>query len=265
MSHSPSVMSATAVACNVCHEQSNLLGQTAVLKKHPVRYFRCEHCGFIQTEKPYWLHEAYSTAIAGQDVGIMARNLFNRAVTTAVLNLHFPKATRLVDFGAGHGILVRMMRDLGFNFVWLDRYASNDYARGFEHKAGDKYEFLTAFEVLEHLENPVADLGELMDLSDNLFVSTELVPEPVPRPPDWWYYVPTSGQHVSFYTRKALQILAKRFGRTVLSRGSYHLFSREPQSESKYRLATNFNTARLINRLHRRQGLLESDFKLMTR
>ena len=96
-----------------------------------MQYFRCDYCGFIQTEKPYWLHEAYSTAIAAQDVGILARNLMNRRVTAALLKVLFPDATKLVDFGAGHGILVRLMRDLGFDFVWMDRYASNDYARGF--------------------------------------------------------------------------------------------------------------------------------------
>ena len=89
-------------------------GQTEVLKKYKVRYFRCEQCGFIQTEQcRTGFEEAYSSAIARQDVGIMQRNLINCEITSAVLNLLYPRVSRAVDFGAGHGILVRLMRDEG--------------------------------------------------------------------------------------------------------------------------------------------------------
>jgi hypothetical protein len=87
-----------------------------------------------------------------QDVGIMLRNLMNREVASAVLNLLFPKMSSAVDFGAGHGVFVRLMRDRGFNFFWSDLHATNDYARGFEYQEGSTYDFLTAFEVLGALD-----------------------------------------------------------------------------------------------------------------
>lgn len=195
----------------------------------------------------------------------MGRNLHNVRVTAGLLNLCFPTAQRLVDVGAGHGVFVRMMRDIGFNFLWMDRYASNDYARGFECQAGMKYEFLTAFEVLEHLENPIADMAEWMEMSENVFVSTVLVPKEPPRPPDWWYYAQSSGQHISFYTARTLQVIADRFGRALVSDGDYHLFTRTPLSEIKFRLAMNRKTARLINLLRPRPSLIDSDFQRMTR
>jgi 2-polyprenyl-3-methyl-5-hydroxy-6-metoxy-1,4-benzoquinol methylase len=244
---------------------SHLFGQIEVLRKYPVEYFRCEQCGFMQTEAPFWLEEAYSTAIARQDVGIMQRNLVNCELTSAVLSLFFPKASNALDFGAGHGVFVRLMRDRGFHFAWLDRYATNDYARGFEYQESAKYEFLTAFEVLEHLTDPVSDLAGMMELSDNVFVSTFTVPEPVPALSDWWYYSPTSGQHVSIYTRRSLEILAAHFGRRLLSHGSYHLFTKEPKSDTLFSLATRFRIARMVNRMYRRQSLVESDLATMTR
>ncbi len=97
--------------CKVCSRPSALFGETPVLRKYRVQYFCCEGCGFIRTEEPYWLEEAYSTAIANQDVGIMQRNLANCELTSAVLNLFFPKVSSAVDFGVGHGVLVRLMRD----------------------------------------------------------------------------------------------------------------------------------------------------------
>jgi hypothetical protein len=171
--------------CNICGQLSLPLDKIEVLKKYHVQYFRCGTCGFIQTETPYWLNEAYTSAIASQDVGIMQRNLQNCEVTSAVLNLLFPEASAALDFGGGHGILVRLMRDRGFRFSWFDRHATNDYAHGFEHMEFQFYDFLTAFEVLEHLAEPITDISTVMKLSSNVLVSTCLVPEPTPKLTEW--------------------------------------------------------------------------------
>jgi 2-polyprenyl-3-methyl-5-hydroxy-6-metoxy-1,4-benzoquinol methylase len=251
--------------CKICGSPSSFFGETDVLKRYRVQYFRCEACGFIQTETPYWLEEAYSSAIACQDVGIMQRNLSNCELTSAVLNLLFPNISRAIDYGGGHGIFVRLMRDKGFDFYWSDLHATNDYARGFECKEGSNYDFLTAFEVLEHLVDPVAGLSKLMSLSDNVFVSTCLVPEPAPGLSEWWYYVPSTGQHISFYTAESLRHLAARFGRNLLSVGPYHLFTKSPQRSHLYRAAISSRIARIVNRIYRRPGLTDSDFQMMIR
>ena len=249
--------------CRICGSESEFFDEGIVLRKHPVKYFRCTHCGFIQTETPYWLDEAYSSAIARQDVGIMQRNLLNRELTCGLLHLMQPGVRRCVDFGAGHGMFVRLMRDRGFDFRWYDRHASNDYARGFEYQEGELCEFLTAFEVLEHLVDPVNDLLAAMQISENLFVSTMLVPQPVPKLSDWWYFLPSTGQHVSFYTHGSLEILARRFGRHLLSHGPYHLFTKKPASSYRFRLAMSYRAATMLNKLYRRPSMVEADFRLM--
>jgi hypothetical protein len=249
--------------CRVCGEQAGFFDEATVLRKYTVRYDRCATCGFIQTESPYWLEEAYSSAIAMQDVGIMGRNLVNCELTTAVLNLLLPEVQRCVDYGAGHGVFVRLMRDRGFDFRWYDRHASNDYARGFEYEPGQPCDLLTSFEVLEHLTDPVADLAEMMNLSENLFISTLPVPNPTPKVSDWWYFMPSSGQHISFYTPESLQYLANRFQRHLLSRGAFHLFTRKPRSAAMFRVATSFRFSRVANLFFRRPSLLEADFQKM--
>ena len=195
----------------------------------------------------------------------MQRNLINCEVTSAILNLLFPEISIGLDFGAGHGIFVRLMRDRGFNFFWSDLYATNDYARGFECKQNSGFDFLTSFEVLEHIVDPVSGIEEMMNLSGNVLVSTCLVPEPAPGINDWWYFVPTTGQHISFYSEKCLRLLAAHFGRNLLSADPYHLFTRKPVSPSLFKLACHGKFARLINMLYRRSSLLDPDFQQMTK
>ena len=109
------------------------------------------------------------------------------------------------------------MRDRGFNFFWQDLYAKNIHARTFEHEEGARYDLVTAFELMEHLPDPLEGMAPIFALSDNVLTTTLLAPDPPPAPPNWWYYVVRGGQHVSFYTPAALQQLAKHFGRHVVS------------------------------------------------
>jgi 2-polyprenyl-3-methyl-5-hydroxy-6-metoxy-1,4-benzoquinol methylase len=245
--------------------QSEHFDDAKVLRKYLVKYYRCTSCGFLQTETPYWLEEAYSSAISKLDTGILARNLSNQSITTAILNLLLPDAKTFLDYGAGHGIFVRLMRDKGFDFSWYDLHATNDYARGFEHVEGDTYDFLTSFEVLEHLVDPVAELSAMMSRSSNVFVSTFLLPRPTPKVADWWYYSPISGQHISFYTLDALHLLARRFNRHLLSHGAHHLFAAAPKSKLLFRLAISQRASHVLNRLRRRRSLTESDLEAMSK
>lgn len=246
--------------CAICSTAPADFGQANILNKYQVAYYRCPKCGFIQTEEPYWLEEAYADALQIMDVGIMQRNLATCVATSAVISLLFPAANRFLDYGGGHGTFVRLMRDRGFNFFWQDMYAENVHSRTFEHIADARYDMVTAFELLEHLPNPLKDIAPAFALSDNLLFTTTLTPDPPPTPPNWWYYAVRGGQHVSFYTHAALKELARHFGRHVLSSGAYHLFTREPVSPLKFRLACGSRTAALINKLRRRQSLIPSDF-----
>jgi len=87
-----------------------------------------------------------------------------------------------LDYGGGHGVFVRIMRDFGFDFRWSDCYATNIYARGFEGDVHLRHELVTAFEVFEHLVDVRAELAALFEPRHRyILVSTLVVAESTQR------------------------------------------------------------------------------------
>jgi hypothetical protein len=212
--------------CRVCKTLAMKLF-TAELLGCAVQYFECSCCGYVQTEAPFWLDHAYAAAINDSDTGIMWRNRVNtQVVLMTLLTLRVPRE-RVVDFAGGYGLLVRQLRDFGVNALWRDKYCTNLVAKGFEHK-DEPATLITAFEVFEHLVEPVEALEYMLTIAPNVLLSTEIMPTPTPAQGDWWYYGCEHGQHVGFYRVKTLQNMAERFGCRLITDGhTYHLFTRD--------------------------------------
>jgi len=252
--------------CKICFNKTNKIFTCKILRKYDVSYYRCDNCLFIQTEEPYWLNEAYRLgAIGALDVGIMSRNLMlvnrtEKILSTLFLNL---KGLTGVDYGGGHGIFVRMMRDLGFNFYRQDMYAENLYARYFDVKdlpIDKKFNILTAFEVFEHLPNPLEEIKRMFDYADILLLSTELQPsDEIPILAKWWYLVPEGGQHISFFNEITFQEIANIFKVNYYTdHQSLHILSKKTLSTNPF-LSAEINIKskknylqRIVNKLNKK-------------
>ncbi len=249
--------------CKICNTKLNFFDSSLILNKYKIQYYKCENCGIICTEKPYWLEESYSTAITSSDIGIISRNFSFTEGLKRIIPVIFPTAKSFLDYGGGYGIFVRRMRDLGFDFEWYDKYCENIFAKGHEQKK-NHYNVVTAFELFEHLEDPVNTCKELLSLGDNLIFSTELLPVPNPKPQEWWYYCTDHGQHIFFYEKKSLEMLAKMYNKHYYSINGFHIFSSEVLNikEIKWKLSAGL-IGKIYRRLNRdnRTSLLESDYK----
>jgi hypothetical protein len=205
--------------CRICNSQTTLIHKGRILNKYDISYFQCENCQFIQTESPYWLAEAYTEAIASTDVGLVGRNLLFKEMTEDILTKLFPECKSMVDYGGGYGLFVRMMRDRGFDYYRQDNFCKNLFAEYFDVKDRviKAFDFLTAFEVFEHLSDPLKEIETMFSYAPTILFSTILIPSSLDDFKQWWYLSSMSGQHVSFYSYKSLEQIANNFSKKLYS------------------------------------------------
>jgi Methyltransferase domain len=219
--------------CTLCGGDRQHHFTQRILNKYDVDYFYCNHCGFLQTEQPHWLDEAYGNAIADADTGLVARNVNISGKLSNVLLFLFGKDGRYLDTAGGYGMLTRLMRDIGFDFYWSDPYCENILSKGFELATTEPpFTAITAFEVLEHVYDPLEFISSSLDRAQTstLIFSTELFSGSPPAFSDWYYYLPGTGQHISFYQLKTLQFIADKLSLQLHSYGNLHVLTNEKKS-----------------------------------
>lgn len=247
--------------CCLCGESTRPLFSERVLSHHMVRYFSCPNCRLVRSESPFWLEEAYQSAIAGSDVSLVARNVCMSRITQLLLRVMYRGNESYLDYGGGYGMLTRLMRDAGFDFTHYDPLCPNIFARGFSTSGlgGKRFALATAFEVLEHLTAPLDHLDAILSVADSLLFTTELISDPPPRPNDWAYYCFHTGQHITFYSHTTLQKIADRCHKRLYSHGTIHLLTGKRLPSSLYRLVTSSRIARLAPLLPGRQAFTDRD------
>jgi hypothetical protein len=256
-------MSVHSGPCRLCGGAVQHRFDGLLLHRHRAHYAECSACGSLQTQPPHWLDEAYAEGnLSRLDTGAAQRNLDNLGavlVLARVLGLQ-----QVVDHGGGDGLLVRLLRDRLLQARVFDRHAQPRYAAGFAVEGtslgrgadmgtgtgtgtGQTWpQLVLAFEVLEHFAQPATDLDALFDTQPlALLVSTDAW---AGQGPDWWYLAPDTGQHVFFYSRRALAQIAAQRGYRLLRTGGYWLFLRQG-SFSRWRAVL---ARRLLSRSLRR-------------
>ena len=210
--------------CPICASERSVVFSATVLAKYLSDYLKCGACGFLGARDPVWLEEAYKSAIVDIDTAVLARARDLEPRLICILRPLLREEAVFADIGAGYGVLVRAMRDIGLDFRWSDLHCANLLARGFELGA-EQCEAITAIEVLEHAVDPVEFLSEALHRTGAsvAVLTTELLPEPVPDPASWWYYAFETGQHVSFFERRTLSLLAAKLGLRLRTRRNLHV------------------------------------------
>ena len=218
--------------CPLCGAARRICFRTRLLSKYDVDYWHCPKCGLVQPETPFWLDEAYSSAITSTDIGLVERNLMNSRRVACLLYFCFDRQRRYLDLGGGYGLFTRIMRDIGFDYYWSDQYCQNLFAVGLEAKTAPKpFTALSAFEVMEHVLDPLDFARSHLEqyeaktliFSQDLYQAT---PQGDPPPPEeWGYYSPGHGQHISLYEAQTLDTLAAKLNLRRYSYRTTHILT----------------------------------------
>lgn len=254
--------------CKICNSENFKIFDSNILNKYRVSYYKCGTCDFVQTDNPFWLNEAYSSAITSQDIGLLNRNIYFAPLVSCLIKFFFDSRGKFLDYGGGYGVFVRIMRDLGFNFKRFDIYCDNLFAVGFDCAEDEFFELIVSMEVFEHLVDPLSEFENMLNKSSNIFFTTELQPVNWNNSSDWWYVMPETGQHISLYSSATLIFIAKKYNLNLYSNGkNFHLFTKKKINQSLFKLISNRHVYIILNKLfYKKSSLLWSDYsEIVTR
>jgi hypothetical protein len=160
------------------------------------------------------------------------------------------------------------MRDKGFNFFRQDKYCENIFAKHFDiiDTNIQRFELATAFEVFEHLANPMQEIDEILIYSDSILFSTVLQPSENINPNNWWYISPEIGQHIALYHYDSLKTIAKLKGLNLYSDGKYlHLLTKKKINSTLFKFLCHNKIANILSFLLAKKdnSLVQQDYQYL--
>jgi len=227
----PQVADPHPIECKVCAGPSPLFGVVDFHKScieaqgrrlefsgYPVYYRRCRHCGFVFTTAfDSWDWDAYRQHIYNDGYIVVDPEFVEvrPSGNARLVAMSLPAArssSSILDFGGGTGLFASRLRDDGFTAATYDPFSS------FNQLPQEKFDFITCFEVMEHVPSPkdtVATMVSLLKQPGIILFSTLVQPENFDAIGlNWWYASPRNG-HISLYSLHALALLFQPHGMKV--------------------------------------------------
>ena len=213
--------------CPICQGASSIIGaKEGVRIKKTFNFLRCDSCKFTFVGNPHTKYtEIYDECYyqgKGSDPGVNYAQEFENPNTTSriiewegIRQLANQQAgEQWLDFGCGHGGLVRYITNLDGQIEGMDTGAWAEKAKqsGINivteeeiEKTGKKYDIITAIEVIEHIVLPVEALitmRKLLKPGGRLIITTGNA-DAAPKQFTNWGYV-NGDVHVSYFTPATL-------------------------------------------------------------
>lgn len=201
----------------------------------PIYYYECSNCKFIfNVAFDNFSSFGWTEFIYNQDYYSKIDLAYEQKRPKLDAELVFFLVTAIgrkkivgLDYGGGNGKLASILQKKGIKYSSYDPFGFSNI----DLIRAPKFNFISAFEVLEHTTNPLRTFQEIVDLGSDKFIlvlSTQTHDDLINNEHrlSWTYVAPRNG-HVSIYSKQTLTLLGNQFGLSHLpvSRG-LHLFSR---------------------------------------
>ncbi len=197
--------------CRLCSANSILKFSNTILNKYQINYFECDNCSSLQTEEPYWLNEAYEDWITKYDTGAYART--EKTSLVSLFLCKYFNFKNVIDLGGGDGLFCRILRDYYINCYTSDKYSKNLYSKIFTKPDFKSPDLLTCFESVEHFENPQEEFDKIFKLKPKMLLMTTSIYKNQAK--NWDYFEFQTGQHIFFFSKKALSMIGKKYNYEV--------------------------------------------------
>jgi hypothetical protein len=189
----------------------------------PIYYYKCSHCGFIFTDEfDAATKEEFEQYIYNDDYIIVdpdyenARPQNNAKMISEMFGRQLAGLTML-DYGGGNGTLARLLSQT--EVIQADCY--DPFHTTNSARPEQKYKLVTAFEVVEHVPDPLVTFREISSFMDEkesvLLFSTLIQPDNIDTMKTrWWYIGPRNG-HISIHSFKSLSLCLASVGLNLAS------------------------------------------------
>ena len=195
--------------------------------------YRCDKCGFMQCTEVADTVNFYQALEdpeyeAGRSLRLLQAKAILKTVIQTISVLH--SGSRLLDIGAGSGILVEAATNMGFDAEgiepsnWLQALAVKNGCRVHSgvlpHPAvNGPFDAVTIIDVIEHVDDPRALLKSAASLVSQSGVVVIVTPDAgsiLARLMGWrwWHY---RIAHVGYFTRHNLELACQRGGLRVVA------------------------------------------------
>jgi len=198
--------------CLICGNETVSVVDTQI----KVTYSVCNNCHFIHKDKEFHVdrkeeNRQYSLHNNSfESEGYV--KIFVDLIHDYIKPLGITK--KVLEYGSGPGpVLKELLVREGYSVFDFDPYFNDNL----EYQ-DNMYELITSTEVVEHFNNPLADfkhLSSLLESKGYLVIMTRFRTMELPEFLNWWYRRDTT--HVSFYTLKTLEVIAKKFNLNLVT------------------------------------------------
>lgn len=194
------------MTCPACKNQSYQL-----FIKNETTYFECSMCNTVHSGP---LDNSGKVGGGFEEERNQNENHIRlERFSDLLYSLNVTDTGRVLDFGCGHGMLVRYLLESGFDADGYDKF--NPDFDSFE--PGKKYDIVSMVEVIEHLSSPFEELDtirELLTKDGVLYIETSFVDvanqEKIPL--HEFFYIDPSVGHSTIFSHLGLDILMLRKG-----------------------------------------------------
>jgi len=198
-----------------CEEQR---GKFLPLAGVPIYYVLCDQCGFcFSPEMCQWNLDEFADRVYNDEYILVDPDYVEsrpKAFAASLQRLFGDHIAHLkhLDYGGGNGILVKTLKDYGWESVSYDPFED----RGVDPARLGDFNLVTAIEVFEHVpdvDKLMSDLRSLLSPGGLIMFTTLLSDGSIVRNQriSWWYASPRNG-HISLFSRNSLERLAQKNG-----------------------------------------------------